>query len=163
MDLKAVLHILSTGRSTCLLNSVPSASCNVNPACVHTLTPPYDILAEPKGLRGGVGSPGEMTTSWASSEGVRICWREEPPGSSEEIIREPFGLLTTSARCWTTGEDKKHRWAKQCVNSAPVMSSCWLWVNTALHGRSCELVSGPAILPRITGPCGGGGFRWKGP
>lgn len=43
---------------------------------------------------------------------------------------------------------------KQCVNSAPVMSSCWPWVNTALNGRSCELVSGRAILQGITGLSG---------
>lgn len=44
----------------------------------------------------------------------------------------------------------------KCVNSAPSLSICWPWPNTALHGRSCELVSGPAIPWRITTPDGEG-------
>ncbi len=40
--------------------------------------------------------------------------------------------------------------------------SCWLWVNTALYGRSCELVSSPAILQTISGPSGGASDE-KGP
>lgn len=44
-----------------------------NTASVHTLMSPCRILAEQKGLSGGVGSPGEMTTSWVSPGEVSIC------------------------------------------------------------------------------------------
>lgn len=77
-----------------------SLSVDVNPASVRTLTSPYGSPAERKGLRGGVGSPGEMTTSWASSGEDRSSWKEELPGPSVKIIWEPLGSRTTSARCW---------------------------------------------------------------
>lgn len=104
----AALHILSTGRSPCLLNAVPYTWAKWK-HLKRTLTPEFDTLVERKGLRGGVGSPGEMTTSWTSSGEVRICRWEEPPGSSEENAREPLGPLTTSARCWTTGKSRNSR------------------------------------------------------
>lgn len=66
---------------------------------MHTLKSTDGSLAERKGLVGGVGSPGEMTTSWASCGEVSISSPEETPGSPEKIIREPFGSPITSASC----------------------------------------------------------------
>lgn len=101
----AALHILSTGRSPCLRNAMPRTWARWK-LLKRTLTPEFDALVERKGLSGGVGSPGEMTTSWTSSGEVKICRWEEPPGSSEENTLEPLGPLTTSARCWTTGKSR---------------------------------------------------------
>lgn len=97
LNLGCVMRCFSTGRSTIWLNCVHSTS-----PSEHTFPSPCGGPAERNGLIGGVGSPGEMTTtSWVSSGEVRICWWEESPGPVKNIVWEPFGLLTTSVLCCT--------------------------------------------------------------
>lgn len=108
---------------------------------------------------------------WEEVLAARVRW--PPPGPALEKLGSAGGrnLQALQRRtpgshldCWPARHVAEQHENKEtvvtmtkCVNSALFMSSCWLWANTALHERSCELVSGPAIPQRITSPYGGAG------
>lgn len=156
----AALHILSTGRSPCLLNAMPLHLRQAKAAWTH-LDP---WIWHPGGAKRAEWRCGEprgddhlMDQLWRSQDlqvgGTSRLLRQERPGAIGTT--DHMGTLLNNRRI-----KKQPWWWSSVWTLLPPCLSVGPGQTPPLHGRSCELVSGPAIPQRITRAYGEGWLEW---